>query len=307
MATIYRRSLSKQAYSAWKTAILKQKIVEQDQITPSPVNLFDLTMQDLTGPQLTSKSNVSVLPFESRKYDLEFKPCRHFMLFPPRIPAQGLANDGYDKDWSPPLPFEFRMWAGGSLNFNHKNPLKVLEHVQQITKATQVEMKQTIRGDAIFVTVEKEISNETGLSIVETRTLVYLENRPSESRLVKRNTKPDFTLKVSPTTVSLFRFSALTFNSHLIHYDLEYCKDEGYPRPLVHGPLTATLLLDFFKMSVTCGPIISFTYRAISPLVVGDTIVLKGKLSLEPGSCELWATSSEGGIAMSGTVKFIHL
>ena len=60
-------------------------------------------------------------------------------------------------------------------------------------------------------------------------------------------------------------------------------------------------------MSVTCGPIISFTYRAISPLVVGDTIVLKGKLSLEPGSCELWATSSEGGIAMSGTVKFIHL
>lgn len=88
----------------------------------------------------------------------------------------------------------------------------------------------------MFTSLKKEISNEFGISMVELRNLVYLLENPRETKLIKRNMSPDFQLIFNPTTIDLFRFSALTFNSHMIHYDLNYAqKEEGYSNVLVHG------------------------------------------------------------------------
>lgn len=128
--------------------------------------------------------------------------------------------------------------------------------------------------------------------------------------LVVGSTNCDFTRVFSPSSLTLFRYSALTFNSHLIHYDHRYATEvEGYPKCLVHGPLTCTLLLDllakntngFSKLRLT-----KFTYRALSPLYVGDPIHLKGKWikgDKNETLCELWACNNQGALAMKGTAE----
>ena len=98
-------------------------------------------------------------------------------------------------------------------------------------------VKDTNRGPAVFTSLRKIISNQFGVSITESRNLVYLLENPREnSRIIKRNLVPDFQTTLVPSTISLFRFSALTYNSHMIHYDLNYAQNqEGYPTVLVHG------------------------------------------------------------------------
>ncbi|KAH6571129.1 hypothetical protein BASA60_007317 [Batrachochytrium salamandrivorans] len=240
----------------------------------------------------------------------------HFTLFPLRTPEPLLAIDGYDTDWSPPSPFVQRMWAGGDIQWMPHNPLCVGETVTQTTRMQDAVLKPTGRGHAMFVTIAKDISNQAGVAVKELRSYVYLENKPEAApaavnakRSIKNTLESDFQTTVLPTTASLFRFSALTFNSHLIHYDHNYASiKEGYDGCLVHGPMTCSLLLDHFRRNAPNKTIRRFTYRAISAVFVGRPLTLHGQWAVQPSDgkayCKLWATNEKGSIAMKGTLEF---
>ena len=119
------------------------------------------------------------------------------------------------------------------------NPLRIGQHVSQETSLSLVDIKDTNRGPAVFTTLKKIIKNEFGECLQESRRLVYLQRGPepsSANRIVKRNLKPDFSYSTTPSSICLFRFSALTYNAHMIHYDLDYARNvEGYKNVLVHG------------------------------------------------------------------------
>ncbi len=194
------------------------------------------------------------------------------------------------------------MWAGGKIQFATDNPLAYGQEVTKSSRITNQTSKMGSRGMATFETTENTISNKFGISLVEEQNLVYLQNKLSQVKSIKCRYIPDFSRTVHPTTVTLFRFSALTFNSHKIHYDLEYAKKEGYSKLLVHGPLTCSLLLELFQLEFPSFKICSFEYSAIAPLFVDAPIVLGGKMF--KNSCRLWATNQTGDLAMTGTLVY---
>lgn len=119
------------------------------------------------------------------------------------------------------------------------NPIRIGQNVSQETRMESVELKETNRGPAVFTTLSKIINNELGECLREFRKLVYLESGPdlsSSKRVIKRNMQPDLSFSLTPSSICLFQYSALTFNSHKIHFDLDYAtKVEGYRNVLVHG------------------------------------------------------------------------
>lgn len=135
--------------------------------------------------------------------------------------------------------------------------------------------------------------------IVESRTLVYLEHQAKQQRILKRSIQPDFQSRFTPTPISLFRFSAITFNSHLIHYNLRYCRQEGYHDLVVHGPFTVSLLMNLLHDQGI--GIESFEYKCIGPAYVNQELTLNAKLS-EDGYL-LWATNPQGSVIVKGTAK----
>ncbi|KAJ3082249.1 hypothetical protein HK102_001834 [Quaeritorhiza haematococci] len=265
----------------------------------------------------------------------------HLILFNPHIPEHVLAPDGYDTLFSPPKPFTQRMWAGGSFDFNvaasssshplassesgndggeerpiRFNPLRVGQRVRQITRVDRVERKSGSRGNTLFVWLKKEVENEEGLALTELRCLAYMQhsNEPKTIRHIAAPTISDFHAEINPTPVMLFRYSSLTFNSHLIHYDTKYSQEvEGYPDCLVHGPLTSTFLIDLMNRNLPNprARIHFYSYRALSPLVVSHQFTVHGKaITLDTPTeskvtksrlYNLWASNNQGGLAMKGT------
>ncbi|KAI9206872.1 HotDog domain-containing protein [Polychytrium aggregatum] len=299
----------------WIAHIQGLTVVEQDEITRSAAQLLATTLY----PSAPSAPAWDSVPVGS-----ELPPAYHLVCFPPREPECRLASDGYDTSFTPPAPYLKRMWAGGSFEWNLENPLRIGDRVSQTTKVDRIQVKPGAQGDLrVFVWMKKDIANEAGPSMQEVRCLVYMDARSRVSdpgRVLKgqfpSSTRPNFSRQIKPTALTLFRYSALTFNSHLIHYDPDYCRaEEGYPERLVHGPLTCTLLLDLLhkRLAETQGiqhrrPFLrSFEYRALSPLYCGQDLHLHGRvLDREPATAgemryELWATNAQGGLAMKGT------
>ncbi|KAK5669064.1 hypothetical protein QVD99_004828 [Batrachochytrium dendrobatidis] len=306
----------------WKTRLLQHSLHDVDEITASNQQLLKMTIDptSLSCDRAAAVKKLSNPEFSSALKSLppigaSIHPGTHFTLFPIRTPEPLLALDGYDTDWSPPSPFLQRMWAGGVIEWHAKNPLTIGQTARQTTRMADAQLKPTGRGNAVFVTIQKNISNDIGPAITEHRSYVYLENKPeitsdavNAKRAIKKSLTADFQTTVLPSTISLFRFSAITFNSHLIHYDHIYAsKKEGYPVCLVHGPMTCTLLLDLFQRNANGKQIRKFSYRAISAVLVGKPLTLNGKWATDSAGkpyCELWATNDQGGMAMKGTVEF---
>eukprot|EP01116_Phalansterium_solitarium_P003980 TRINITY_DN14844_c0_g1_i1.p1 TRINITY_DN14844_c0_g1~~TRINITY_DN14844_c0_g1_i1.p1 ORF type:complete len:318 (-),score=79.48 TRINITY_DN14844_c0_g1_i1:116-1069(-) len=229
----------------------------------------------------------------------------HLIFFHPHSREKDLAADGYETLYSPPAPFTQRMWAGSSLSFDAANPLRVGQAVRQESHVAHVQLKKGSRGDMIFVTVQNDIHNEQGLSVVEKRELVYMQDKPdlASAKTLADAETAEFQRLIQPTEVLLFRYSALTFNAHRIHYDYKYATEtEGYSGLLVHGPLTATLLLDTLRRQYPHRFVTNFSYRALSPLFLDSnpTFTVAGRQAQQPHSVLLWA-SKNGSLAMRGT------
>ena len=194
----------------------------------------------------------------------------HWCIALDTVPAAALSDDGHAArgGFLPPVPLPARMWAGGDVT--HLTPLKIGEAVTRRSVIGDITAKQGRSGTLVFVTVEHEYSSGGRLCIREKQSIVYREI--SAPRPVKNapDASDPTTLRSSlaPDPVLLFRYSALTFNAHRIHYDHVYATEtEAYSGLVVHGPLQATLLLNLAAEALKTSPH-RFSFRGLAPLTL---------------------------------------
>lgn len=199
----------------------------------------------------------------------------HWFGFPPTASMDDLGHDGHPRlgGLMPPVRLNRRMWAGGALEF--LAPLYVGERLTRETRITNVAEKSGAAGDMVFVTLEHDISGESGLAVREQQDIVYL-NIPDTFRAPKAIPAPrsDLSEQADITTPLLFRYSAITFNAHRIHYDLPYTQEvEHYPDLVVHGPLQANLLLGMATRHRGRAPAM-FSFCGVHPVFASDVVEL---------------------------------
>jgi 3-methylfumaryl-CoA hydratase len=236
----------------------------------------------------------------------------HWCLGVPDAPTARLGPDGHPlRDESPdsflpPVPLPRRMWASSKVEFIA--PLRVGEAVSRKSTVLSVTAKQGGSGNLVFVDVGHETSGEAGLAVREVQSIVYREPAPAGTPPVPPppgdglfdSSAWSARRDVVPSEPLLFRFSALTFNSHRIHYDLPYAaQEEGYRGLVVHGPLTATLLLDLARREMGDNILKSFVFRGLSPAICGEMLHLV--LRSKDGGFELGAFAADGRQVMSAT------
>lgn len=230
-------------------------------------------------------------------------PLWHWAFFQEPAPEAGLGADGHPArgGFLPPADNRNRMWAGGRLSFYE--PLKVGAEVVRTSTILKVEEKQGRTGSLLFVTLRHDYLQEGRLALQEEQDIVYRE--PTPPKLSSTDTLPDgqWSESVQPTPTLLFRYSAVTFNAHRIHYDWPYVTEaEGYPGLVVHGPLIATLNLRAFCRANPEARLRQFSFRGQRPLIAPKPFAVGGRL-LAPHKAELWA-GSQAGIAQIAEVEF---
>jgi 3-methylfumaryl-CoA hydratase len=209
----------------------------------------------------------------------------HWCLCLPDAPTSRLGADGHplldDSNFLPPLPFPRRMWASSSIEFFA--PINSGDTVMRRSTISGVIEKQGGSGALVFVTIDHETSAGDVVAVTERQTLVYRAASTATPEPVPDSEAPDLNgwqwhRAITPCEAMLFRFSALTFNSHRIHYDRPYAEDEERYRGLVvHGPLTASLLLDFVARNAGANRLKNFSFRGQSPAFAGETLHLVGR------------------------------
>jgi 3-methylfumaryl-CoA hydratase len=231
----------------------------------------------------------------------------HWCLAPPTAPMAQLGPDGHPArgGFLPPVPLPRRMWAGGRLEFY--DGLRVADRVTRRSSILDVSAKQGRAGALCFVMVRHEISTDRGLAIRERQDVVYRGAEPARpvqpaatpvSRMTEQSTIAGrWSRAVAADSVLLFRYSALTFNGHRIHYDRSYCVDvEAYPGLVVHGPLQATLLLQQAASLRGGRAPGTFEFRSVRPLFDGPDFTVNA--DEEGTGLRLWTASAEGHVAM---------
>ncbi len=232
-------------------------------------------------------------------------PAWHWLLFAEAKPPAELGRDGHPKrgGFLPPVPLPRRMWAGGRLEF--AAPLCVGETITRRSTIADVTQKSGKSGDLCFVTVHHEFSSGGAVCLREEHDIVYRDDPAPEAPAPQPPDAPgdaDITETVTPGPVLLFRYSALTFNGHRIHYDVDYCRDvEGYPGLVFHGPLTATMLLALAERVGGMGAVAKFSFRAVSPLF--ETAPFTIACTRDGAVMSLWAANPDGKLAMSAEAE----
>ncbi len=218
----------------------------------------------------------------------------HWAFFQEPFEAAGLGHDGHPArgGFLPPAERRNRMWAGGRVEFHH--PLLVGEDAFRTSTILSVEEKSGRTGALLFVTVQHEYQQRGRLALREEHDIVYRE--PSPPRLSDSTplAVAQWSETVVPTPTLLFRYSAVTFNGHRIHYDWPYATgEEGYPGLVVHGPLIATMLMSAFQRANPDACPVYLSYRGVRPLIAPTAFELSGRIK-EPGLAELWAGNGDG-------------
>jgi len=234
----------------------------------------------------------------------------HFCLCTPEAPQSQLGEDGHpmrdnsDASFFPPIPLPRRMWAASQINFTR--PLVIGKRINRRSRIISISEKEGKTGSLGFVEVEHLTQSENVTAIREKQTLVYRDSAGPDIPLSPPNVLSE-TFESSewenhklfrPDPTLLFRFSALTFNTHRIHYDLPYSSDvERYRGLVVHGPLIASLLLQMASESLGPNKLKSFAFRAVSPAIANDSLHLVMRRK-DAGSLELAAFAGDSRIIM---------
>jgi 3-methylfumaryl-CoA hydratase len=266
-----------------------------DVLHPGPANLLRLTF-GRSEPEL-------------REGD-PLPPAWLALYFLPRYGPDELRPDGSPRDAGvvPPMPMPRRMFAGERVRVHR--PLRLGDAVRRETTLADISHKAGSTGALVFATVVNRVFAGDVLAVEDERRTVFREEVKAGERNQAPRRDPALTgvpwrRRVTPDPVLLFRFSALTFNSHRIHYDLRWATEtEGYPGLVVHGPLTTTLLIDFARDSNPGRPIRSYATQARAPLFDVAPFELRGRPTADGRGAELWAVTPEGTIAMSAEVEF---
>ena len=233
-------------------------------------------------------------------------PLWHWLYFLPRTPMRDVGADGHARlgGFTPPVGLPRRMWAGSRLTFMHA--LQVGDAVRKVTRIADITEKTGASGRLVFIAIHHTVHSPRGLAIREEQDIVYREMpRPGlgAARNVEVVPMPSFSRTIAPDAVLLFRYSALTFNSHRIHYDRRYVTEvEGYPGLVVHGPLIATLLLDLLRRERPLAQVRSLTFKALRPLFDTATFTVHGAED-GPTGYRLWATNDQGQLAAQAAVE----
>jgi 3-methylfumaryl-CoA hydratase len=204
-------------------------------------------------------------------------PLGHWLFHLPDARQSEIGEDGHARTggFLPPVPLPRRMWAGSRIRFDHTIACGT-EIVRRSTIAA-VEMKGAAGAEKVFVTVRHDILDGDCVAIVEEQDIVYLDDGPRPAPMSGVGARPvaDDVRSIAIDPVRLFRYSALTFNAHRIHYDRDYAMGvEGYPGLVVHGPLLATLLIDHFLRARPDALVTGFRFRARAPLFDGEAFDL---------------------------------
>ena len=227
----------------------------------------------------------------------------HWLHFHRAVRQSELGPDGHPKrgGFLPPVDaLPRRMWAGGWLEF--ARPLRVGDAATRRSTVADVQAKRGSTGPLVFVTVEHAIDGPAGVVISERQDIVY--RGPPAAGEAARSPRPaptdaQWRRTIRSDPVLLFRYSALTFNGHRIHYDRPYATEtEGYPDLVVHGPLLATLLLDLCRREAR-RPVRTFEFRAVAP--VFDTAPFTVAGNPDGDTVALWVAGPDGALAMTAT------
>jgi 3-methylfumaryl-CoA hydratase len=236
----------------------------------------------------------------------------HWCLCPPDAPTAGLGADGHPArddspaSFLPPISQPRRMWAASRVEFT--TPLETNADIARTSRILSITAKDGASGPLVFIDIEHDTTAGGALAVREVQSLVYRDAAPAGTALSPPPLgEPcfdpaawDVHRALVPSETLLFRFSALTFNSHRIHYDLPYARDaEGYRGLVVHGPLTATLLLDLAARAFGDNALRTFAFRGTSPAVCGEMLHLV--LRSRDAAYELGAFAKDGRQVMSAT------
>lgn len=231
-------------------------------------------------------------------------PLWQWLYFLPSARQSTLAADGHPRKgvFLPPIELPRRMWAGSRIKFHQ--PLPVGCSASKTSTIKSIQFKEGRSGKLAFVCVEHEITGEAGLAISEQQDIVYRDNPSANApnpKPVKAPNEEDYSLTVEPDPVLLFRYSALTFNGHRIHYDRDYATQiEGYPGLIVHGPLLATYLLEMMARQYPNSTVTEFEFKAVSPVFDEGSFVVCGLEPDKNGRCELWIRNGAGELCVKG-------
>jgi 3-methylfumaryl-CoA hydratase len=261
-----------------------------DIVTPAPVAALSATLdRDDPAPQ-----SGDALP-----------PLWHWLYFLPHARQAEIGADGHPErgGFLPPVPLPRRMWAGGRLTFTR--PLRIGETVTRVSTVADVSHKQGRTGELVFVLARHAISDAAGPALNEEHDIVYREmQKPGDAAPQPQAAPGDhaWIREIHADPVMLFRYSALTFNGHRIHYDRKYVTEvEGYAGLVVHGPLIATLLMDLLRRNLPEATVAQFSFRAVRPLFDLAPFFVCGRR--DGKMVRLWAKDAEGWLAMEATAK----
>ncbi len=232
-------------------------------------------------------------------------PLAHWLYFLPAYRQSEAGPDGHAKrgGFLPPVPLPRRMWAGSRLGF--ERPLVVGSEATRTSTIKDVVPKQGRSGALVFVTVRHEIHDAGGLVLWDEHDIVYRGEAALAAAPVPAPRDEAWRREIHPDPVLLFRYSAVTFNGHRIHYDHPYVtRVEGYPGLVVHGPLVATLLVDLLRRERPEATLKAYRFRALRPLYDTAPFFTCGRPEATRPAARLWTRDAEDAITMDATAEW---
>ena len=264
-----------------------------DTINPTPVLALTATLDHPAHPAPAG----TLLP-----------PLWHWLYFLPMHRQSEIGADGHAKrgGFLPPVPLPRRMWAGSQFEF--RSPIRIGDEVARTSTIDDVTTKEGRTGKLVFVKVRHEIRCNAAVepALVEFHDIVYREAQQAGDAVPPPLAAPAeaaWRRQIVPDDVLLFRYSALTFNGHRIHYDRQYVTQvEAYPGLIVHGPLIATLLLDLLRREMPDADVAAFRFKAVRPTFDLHPFHVQGQPDADGKTVRLWASDHEGWLTMDATV-----
>jgi 3-methylfumaryl-CoA hydratase len=277
-----------------------------------------MNLKDWVGKSETITDSATATPYAALSATLDRAPERppvgtplpalwHWLYFLPLARQSEIGPDGHPKrgGFLPPVPLPRRMWAGSQFEFHR--PLRIGDALTRVSTIADVTEKSGRTGPLVFVKVRHEIrrNDEAEIALTEFHDIVYRERAKPDDVAPPPKAAPDksaWERKWVPDDVLLFRYSALTFNGHRIHYDRRYVTEvEGYPGLIVHGPLIATLLLDLLRHQLPDAEVARYEFRAVRPIFDINHFFVCGEPQEDGKTFHLWARDHEGWLAMDAT------
>lgn len=285
--------------------------------TPPDINVNDWVGRSESALDTTSHSahvGLAALLNRTAANNNRLHPLAHWLQFTPTAPTGDLGRDGHPVlgGFMPPLGLPRRMWAGSRVAFH--SPVHVGQELKRTTTITGITPKTGSSGPLCFVELLHEIRADEIPAITDRQTIVYREDlvrdasAPSAARPPRADIPApegwEWSRSHRPDEATLFRYSALTFNTHRIHYDHPYATGvEGYPGLVVHGPLMATLMVDDFLQARPQANLVSFEFSARAPVFAGEKIHVVGRPDGVGGE-KLAIINPDGEVSLTARIEY---